>query len=124
MLTAQELKWLSTRDTRRCSNCAFHSPAYIGSTRIRLGCSTVSGEACPFYLKDNTRSAYTLDFEDAFNFEARVAAKLALIPPKSSGPCDFGEARMCIVACDSPFLSCAEARLAWARLETEKELES
>lgn len=61
--------------------------------------------------------------EDAAEFEAMVAAKLALNRTRNSQPCPYGNSRTCTCECDSKHRSCVDNRLKWARLAVEQEME-
>jgi hypothetical protein len=65
-----------------------------------------------------------LKYEDAAEFEARVAAKLALNPTRNSQPCPYGNSRTCTCECDSKHRSCVDNRLKWARLAVEAEMDA
>lgn len=61
------------------------------------------------------------DLREAAEFEARVAVELTRMP-EHRPPCEYGEEGLCTIECDSPWLSCREARLKWARLKVEEEM--
>lgn len=75
--------------------------------------------ACPTSTSIN-------DYKDAAEFEARVALEL-LRPVRcedDNSPCIYGNSNLCTCDCPSPCLSCKDARLKWARLRAEEQMES
>ena len=62
---------------------------------------------------------------EAGQFEERVTIKLTRMPNHyPEGPCDFGNSGQCSIECDNIWLDCREARLKWARLQVEEEMDN
>lgn len=63
-------------------------------------------------------------WQEAAEFSERVSLKLLKMPKHyPEGPCDYGNAGYCSYDCDSIWLDCREARLKWARLLVEEEMD-
>lgn len=120
MLTESEKEWLKTRDKKR-SYCVY-CEATFGADSCYWKCVT---ESCAMYP----------DMKDAAEFSERVAAKLARWDNeyhKGDHLCPYGDDDLdsyiplchCINFCqDHPRLGCIAAKLAWARLEVEEEMD-
>ena len=106
MLTASELAWLKRRQ--------FFNGFYTTS-----GCLTCSLNET---LCDKTDCLLHPDLEDALEFSERVAVKLTIMP-RRDGPCDYGQMALCSRDCGSHWLNCRDARLKWARLTVEEEMD-
>lgn len=79
--------------------------------------NAVGGAFCPTQFKD---------WKDAAEFEARVALELLRPVTVTDGnsSCFYGNSYHCTCDCPSPYLSCKDTRLKWARLRAEKKMES
>ena len=134
MLTRKEKAWLRNREKWLKKIDPW------GNRIFSLSCKN-----CSYFKHDGNGTPYCLGLEEAWvyegnfdcwlipsrellleaaAFESRVACKLALAPTRIEPPCDWGQSDMCYIECGSIWLDCREARLKWARLKVEEELDA
>ena len=106
MFTNDEVEWLA-QDRSYCIPC----------DKTRYGCPKKKPKDCPLIP----------DYKDAAEFEAIVQKYLLKEPGNDEPPCWYGQHKpepLCVVECDSPWLTCKEQRLKWARLKAEEEMDA
>lgn len=142
MLTDSEKRWLKLRKLYEGVNyysyySCMHCPEYnIGRWHgYKRPCNEAClSNGCPFI--DIGSSQAVFDYIEAAEFEERVAAKLAKWDNeyhKGDHLCPYGDDDFdsyiplchCINFCQyHPRLGCIAAKLAWARLEVEEEMDA
>ena len=126
MLTENEKHWLETRgkELMICRNCwrlRKNQPCYNKVLEVMniVDEDKFIGEGCLDFSMFNLEP----DYKDAAEFESRVARQLTRMPEDEiyPSPCIFGNSRLCSLDCTE--MDCRDARLKWARLQAEEEME-
>jgi len=122
VLTELELKWLKDRH-KSCARCVWDDGLPHGCLMCNYDSQWFESECDP----DSEYCAYWPDYKDAAEFEAIVQKYLLKEPGQTEPPCWYGQHKpepLCVVECDSPWLTCKEQRLKWARLKAEEEMDA